>query len=667
MPVLELSRPDVPEMRARALVFEAPRSRALLKHVEQIAPTHATVLITGETGTGKEIIARYVHDRSARARAPFVAINCGALTPSLVESELFGHERGAFTGALASRAGWFEEADKGTLFLDEIADLPLAAQVKLLRVLQEHEVVRVGSRRPVPIDVRLIAATNANLELAVAEGRFREDLYYRLHVALVAIAPLRDRPEDIVPLARHFLARYAARMGIVGAELTEAAIERLLAHPWPGNIRELENVVHRALLGARGGVVTAREVELVAGGGGLQSQPPPAPVAPAPKSAPPGAAPDARAALEEALRALFEEEHPSLHDEIEEIVFRTAYRSSDNNQLRTARLLGISRNVVRARLLQYGLLPSGPPASEAPTTAVARSLRRRRGARPRARIGTQSFGVLSLLKATRALEEALDAHGFDVEWADCATGMHVIDALAASVLDLGVVGEAPPVFGQASRAPVVYLASEPPAPEGEAIVVLEGSRVVTLADLRGKSLAVSRGANVLYFVVRALEEVGLTLDDVDVRSLSPAAARDAFALGEVDAWAIWNPILASLQESLRTRVVRDASGLASNRAFYVGRRAFADAHPAVVEAFVGQVRAVGCWANESREFAARTLASHVSLPQWAIEAAFARTPFDARPLDAEAVASQQRIADTFHRLRLIPHPVHVNDAVWSPR
>jgi sulfonate transport system substrate-binding protein len=235
------------------------------------------------------------------------------------------------------------------------------------------------------------------------------------------------------------------------------------------------------------------------------------------------------------------------------------------------------------------------------------------------------------------------------------------------VLDLGVVGEAPPVFGQASRAPVVYLASEPPAPEGEAIVVLEGSPALTLADLRGKSLAVSRGANVLYFVVRALEEVGLTLHDVDVRALSPAAARGAFARGEVDAWAIWNPILASLQDSLPTRVIRDASGLASNRAFYVGRRAFADAHPAVVEAFVDQVRAVGCWANESREFAARTLASHVSLPQRAIEAAFARTPFDTRPLDAEAVASQQRIADTFHRLRLIPRPVHVNDAVWSPR
>jgi aliphatic sulfonates family ABC transporter substrate-binding protein len=653
-------------MRARALVLEAPRSRALLRHAEQLAPTDASVLITGETGTGKEIIARYVHDRSARANAPFVAVNCGALTPSLVESELFGHERGAFTGALASRAGWFEEADKGTLFLDEIGDLPLAAQVKLLRVLQEHEVVRVGGRRSVPIDVRLIAATNANLELAVAEGRFREDLYYRLHVALIAIAPLRDRPEDILPLARHFLARYAARLGIAGAELTEGALERLRDHPWPGNIRELENVVHRALLGARDGIVTALDVGLVEAGPARRPSMSPSPLAAAPNGARPEAGLDPRRALETALRALFEEEHPHLHEEIEEIVFRTAYRSSDSNQLRTARLLGVSRNVVRARLLQYGLLSAARRSDDLAATVAVRSPRRGRGPRPRARVGTQSFGVLSLLKATRALEEALDACGFDVEWAECATGMQVIDALAASALDLGVVGEAPPVFGQASQAPVVYLASEPPAPEGEAIVVLQESRIATLADLRGKSLAVSRGANVLYFVVRALEEVGLTLADVDVRSLSPAAAGASFAAGDVEAWAIWNPILASLQQSLRTRVIRDASGLASNRAFYVGRRAFADAHPEVVEAFVGRVRAVGRWANESREFAARTLAAHVSLPQRAIEAAFARTPFDARPLDAEAVASQQRIADTFHRLRLIAHPVRVNEAVWSP-
>jgi aliphatic sulfonates family ABC transporter substrate-binding protein len=663
MPILELSRTDAPAVRARALVFESPASRALLTQVEQLAPSNATILITGETGTGKEIVARHLHDRSARAMAPFVAVNCGALTPSLLESELFGHERGAFTGAFASSQGWFEAADKGTLFLDEVADLPVSAQVKLLRVLQEHEVVRVGARRAIPIDVRLVAATNADLLQSVSEGRFREDLYYRLHVAHLALAPLRDRPEDILPLALHFLNTYATRLGIVGPELTEGAVTRLLDHAWPGNIRELENVVHRALLVARQGRVTAGDLQVAdkAAAARTSSVPPPpkafAPVEVFPQTG------DARAMLESALLALFEEDRPALHDEIEESVFRTAYRFSDNNQLRTARLLGVSRNVVRARLLQYGLLgsPSKREPDEAPTSV--------RGARlqgVRLRIGYQNFGVLSLLKATGALEEALGGLGVDVEWTDHATGMQVIDAIAAGALDIGVVGEAPPVFAQASRAPVVYLAAEPPAPEGEAIVVLEPSQIRSLSDLRGRSLAVSRGANVVYFVARALEEAGLTWRDITVQPLSPLDARAAFARREVDAWAIWNRLLAALEHSLPTRVLRDARGLASNRAFYVGRQAFADAQPEIVDVFIGQVGAVGRWANDRRELAARLLAPQVGFPQPAIEAALARTPFDARPLDEEAILAQQRIADTFHSLQLIARAVRVKEAVWTP-
>jgi aliphatic sulfonates family ABC transporter substrate-binding protein len=658
MPILQLSRVDVPPARARALVFEDPLSRELLKQIEQIAPTNATVLITGETGTGKEIVARHVHDCSRRARAPFLAVNCGALTPSLIESELFGHEKGAFTGALASKPGWFEAANGGTLFLDEIADLPFAAQVKLLRVLQEHEVVRIGARRPIPIDVRLVVATNANLEQAVAEGRFREDLYYRLHVASLALAPLRDRPLDLVPLARHFLATYAARLGIERVELSEDALERLLAHRWPGNIRELENTMHHALLVAKSGRVTASDLRILAGAPlRLPSSVPPPPPVPSPV--------DARAALESAFLTLFEEERPTLHRDIEETLFRAAYQFCERNQLRTARLLGVSRNVVRARLLEHGLLPSAQPLVEAtlPPASAAVSI----GPRPlRVRIGHQSFGVLSLLRATCALEDALTAYGADVEWSECATGMQVIDALAAGALDFGVVGEAPPVFAQAARAPIVYLAAEPPAPEGEAIVVPALSPVRTLVDLRGKSLAVTRGANVVYFVVRALEEAGLTLHDVDIRPLAPLEARAAFESGEVDAWAIWNPHLASLQETLPTRVIRDARGLASNRAFYVGRRAFADAQPEVVQAFLGQVGAVGRWANESRSAAARTLAPYVNLSTSTLEASLARTPFDTQPMDGEAMASQQRIADTFHRLKLITRSFDVEEAVWTP-
>jgi sulfonate transport system substrate-binding protein len=264
------------------------------------------------------------------------------------------------------------------------------------------------------------------------------------------------------------------------------------------------------------------------------------------------------------------------------------------------------------------------------------------------------------------LEEALGVRGVDVEWTDHATGMQVIDAIAAGALDVGVVGEAAPVFAQASRAPVVYLAAEPPAPEGEAIVVLEPSQIRSLSDLRGRSLAVSRGANVVYFVARALEEAGLTWGDITVRPLSPIDARAAFVRGEVDAWAIWNPILAALEHSVPMRVLRDARGLASNRAFYVGRQAFADAQPEIIEVFIGQVGAVGRWANDSRELAARLLAPHVGFPQPAIEAALARTPFDARPLDEEAILAQQRIADTFHRLQLIARAVRVKEAVWAP-
>ena len=669
MPFLELSRSDAPEARARALVFEDPLSRALLKRIEQIAPTDATVLITGETGTGKELAARHVHALSARAAARFVPVNCAALSPTLIESELFGHERGAFTGALTSKPGWFEEANGGTLFLDEIGDLPLAAQVKLLRVLQEREVVRVGARRPTPIDVRLVAATNANLERAVGEGGFREDLFYRLCVAHVALPPLRERSADILPLAQHFLALHAARAGLPSPTLAADAALAVRTHRWPGNIRELENAMHHAIVVARDGVVRADDLHLTRGS---RSTPPPS----SPPATPPTLAAlpptlalpsvelaDPLGALKAALASLFEREGPHLHRRIEETVFRCAYEHSEHNQLRTARLLGISRNVVRARLLDHGVLASQTEPSSDRLPVVSTTARTGGG---RVRIGHQSFGVLSLLKAMRALEEVLEPLDASVEWVEYAAGMQVVEALAAGALDLGVVGEAPPVFAQAARAPIVYLAAEPPAPEGEAIVVREGSPVRTLEDLAGRSVAVTRGSNTVYFLLRALEEAGLGLADVRVWTLSPEEARAAFERGDADAWAIWNPLLASLQQSMPTRVVRDARGLAHNRAFYVGRRAFADAHPAVVEVFLGQVGAVGRWANESRQQAARTLAPHAGLPEAALEMAFARTPFDTQPIDRDVMASQQRIADTLHRFNLIVRPVHVEEAVWNP-
>src|SRR5580704_12022796 len=330
-------------LRATALVFEDLKSRALLEKLHLISASTASVLVTGETGTGKELIARHVHELSPRANGPFVAVNCGAFSESLAESELFGHERGSFTGATVARAGWFEAARGGTLFLDEIGDLPFCLQVKLLRVLQERQVVRLGSRSPVSIDVRVVAATNVNLEDAVAAGRFREDLYYRLQVATLHIAPLRERPGDILPLAQYFLGVYGERLGLKGPVLSAEAMDVLVSgHSWPGNTRELENVIHHALLVCRENVVRSEDLRLSALGLRIATSGP--------------ARPDK--ALRDALLALFEGGRPDLYAEIETAITRTAYEFCHRNQVQTARLLGISRNILRARLMQCGELPN---------------------------------------------------------------------------------------------------------------------------------------------------------------------------------------------------------------------------------------------------------------------------------------------------------------------
>jgi sigma-54 dependent transcriptional regulator len=378
MPVLTLPNADVLALsvRAKALVFEDPSSCALLARIRQIAPSDATALIVGETGTGKEIVARHVHELSARRGRPFVAVNCGALSETLVESELFGHERGAFTGAIAGRRGWFETAEGGTLFLDEIGDLPVPMQVKLLRVLQEREVVRVGARTPIPIDVRLVAATNVDLEKAVRAGKFREDLYYRLNVAVLSLPPLRERPGDVLPLARHFLGVYRQRLGGGDVSLGAEAVVRLLAHPWPGNIRELENVIHHSLLICRNAEITPDDLRL---GSSSPSAPAWSPVAPrmsddpsplralaAPAQAP---ASDPWRAFEAGLIALLELGGADLHGRIDRLVLRTAFELCERNQVQTAKLLGISRNVLRARLIEAGDLR--PVRQEAASESAA--------------------------------------------------------------------------------------------------------------------------------------------------------------------------------------------------------------------------------------------------------------------------------------------------------
>ena len=238
--------------RDDAIIGESPAIAQVLALIGQVAETEATVLIRGETGTGKELIARAIHQQSRRHAKPLVTVNCGAISPSLVESELFGHEKGAFTGALARKAGRFELADGGTLFLDEIGDLPLDLQVKLLRVLQEGELMRVGGNQAVKVDVRVIAATHRDLPAMVQRGEFRQDLYYRLNVFPIMSPPLRDRPADIPLLARHFVAYYAARMGKTIASIPDSVLHRLAGYPWPGNIRELANLVERSVIVTQG-------------------------------------------------------------------------------------------------------------------------------------------------------------------------------------------------------------------------------------------------------------------------------------------------------------------------------------------------------------------------------------------------------------------------------
>ena len=327
--------------RARALVFNDPRSKALLPLIAKIAPSEASVLVIGETGTGKELIARYVHARSRRAAGPFVAVNCGAFSETLIEGELFGHERGAFTGAHAARAGWFEAANGGTLFLDEIGEMPLSAQVKLLRVLQEHEVVRVGARTPVKLDVRVVAGTNVDLAQAVEEGRFRADLYYRLQVVTLPLLPLRERRADILPLARHFLGVYAADAPTGATQLTADAEAALLQHGWPGNIRELENAIHRAIPICEEGQIGPDDL-------GLGSR-----FVLAPDE-------DPHATLEDLVRPfvsrLLDSDHQELLDRLIGTAVSEAFSQAGGNQIRTAEALGVTRNVVRTYLKNLGLI-----------------------------------------------------------------------------------------------------------------------------------------------------------------------------------------------------------------------------------------------------------------------------------------------------------------------
>ena len=249
---------SVPAEGEGPIAFE-PASAQLLDLAARVARSDSTVLISGESGTGKEVLARYIHQHSHRAAQPFIAINCAAIPDNMLEATLFGHEKGSFTGAIAAQAGKFEQADGGTILLDEISEMPMGLQAKLLRVLQEREVERVGARKPISLDIRVVATTNRDLAAEVAAGRFREDLYYRLSVFPLAWRPLRERTADILPLAERLLAKHVNKMKHAAARLSPEAQACLIAYPWPGNVRELDNAIQRALILQQGGLIQPQD------------------------------------------------------------------------------------------------------------------------------------------------------------------------------------------------------------------------------------------------------------------------------------------------------------------------------------------------------------------------------------------------------------------------
>jgi sigma-54-specific transcriptional regulator len=333
-----------PTVRAKALVFNDPISSKILTQIELIAPSNASVLIIGETGTGKELVARHVHELSGR-KGPFLAINCGAFNENFIEAELFGHESGAFTGAKQEREGWFEAANEGTLFLDEIGDMPLNLQVKLLRVLQERQVVRLGSRKPINVDVRLIAATNVDLEKAVHSGHFRTDLFYRLNVAPISLPGLKSRPGDIEHLVSYFINLYCKKLGQNIASVAPEALNALKNYEWPGNIRELENVIHYAIIVCQNDTISVEDLRFST----LSKE---KHVAECTDLVPN----DPKFALNKAIENLLNSDIEDVYTTVEEALISSAFIHSSKNQVKTSKRLGISRNILRAQLKRFGFI-----------------------------------------------------------------------------------------------------------------------------------------------------------------------------------------------------------------------------------------------------------------------------------------------------------------------
>ena len=333
-----------PEVGKEAIIGKSSPMQDLYKAIGRASPTDATVLIRGESGTGKELVARAIYQHSLRADKPFLVINCVAIPETLLESELFGYEKGAFTGAVHRRIGKIEQATGGTLFLDEIGDMPMGIQAKILRMLQEKSIERLGGRQTIPVDVRVVAATNRNLEAAIEEGRFREDLYYRLNVVSLYLPPLRERPEDVTLLADYFLRRFARQMGVDNPGITAEALALLTGYTWPGNVRELANAMEKCLIFSRGKPIGPSDVaQQVIGADHRPGQ------APAP--------PDEtiRSWARQALALGGENLLNELTDHVAGLIISEALTMTGGNRTRAAELLGLSRPTLLAKIDKHNL------------------------------------------------------------------------------------------------------------------------------------------------------------------------------------------------------------------------------------------------------------------------------------------------------------------------
>ncbi len=619
-----------------------PASLAFQSLLDKFAPTDATVLIVGETGTGKEVVARYLHHHSQRHQGPFLAVNCGALTESLAEAELFGHEKGAFTGATQSHPGWFESAQGGTLLLDEIGELSLSLQVKLLRVLQEREITRVGSRKPIKVDVRVIAATHVDLAQAIRERRFREDLYYRLNIAVVPLPPLRQRRDDIPLLAQHFLSLYARRLGRPARRLSSDALEALLEYSWPGNIRELENTLHNAVLLSREETLTPNQLRLA----GYSEQ---------------GFNSAEESTLDNFLRQQLSTKPNQLFERVIASLINNALEFTDQNQTQAAAMLGISRHTLRTHLAHQGMIKGRRKTTNHAATASGVEPNQER----ELRIGYQKFGNLGVLKARQSLEQCFAQQGVSVLWSEFPAGPQLLYALQNNEVDFGTTGEVPPIFAQSNGNAVTYIAWEPPAPSSVGIVVPVDSDIRSIADLRGKRISVNKGSNVHWLLLQLLEEAGIALDELKVVYAPPKYPLTASDYLAVDAWMMWDPLLSAAESNTELRVLANGEGRVRNHQFYLARRDYVEKHHDLVQQLVESLQQTGIFIDSHRHEAAGLLAQELGLDHSDVERALTRRSHKTRSMAFEVIKEQQIIADRFYALGLINKPVRVREAVWQ--